>query len=190
MMEAFTGFCTGMIDFPGKLAMTLFFNGCNLNCSFCHNKIVVRGEAVYSLKDIAHHLNRMQLAFHTQKVGIVLSGGEPTCHPEFHNAVRFFFGRPLALQSNGLVLPRNIRNPFESVILSLKPTSEVSIMPEQEYIGRLRCALEYYSSAKYRELRIVDFPKYKDDYGASLEKLSGDLLNRWTVKWVQPNKEV
>ena len=30
-----------MVDFPGKLAATVFTGGCNLRCPFCHNALLV-----------------------------------------------------------------------------------------------------------------------------------------------------
>ena len=35
-----------MVDFPGKVAATVFTGGCNLRCPFCHNApLVTRVEA-------------------------------------------------------------------------------------------------------------------------------------------------
>ena len=30
-----------MVDYPGKLAATVFTGGCNLRCPFCHNAVLV-----------------------------------------------------------------------------------------------------------------------------------------------------
>ena len=30
-----------MVDYPGKLAATVFTGGCNLRCPFCHNALLV-----------------------------------------------------------------------------------------------------------------------------------------------------
>ena len=33
-----------LLDYPGRLAATVFLGGCNLRCPFCHNaSLVVRG---------------------------------------------------------------------------------------------------------------------------------------------------
>jgi pyruvate formate lyase activating enzyme len=29
---------TTLLDFPGKIAMTIFTLGCNMRCPYCHNK--------------------------------------------------------------------------------------------------------------------------------------------------------
>ena len=33
-----------LLDFPGKLACTVFLEGCNLRCPFCHNASLVLPE--------------------------------------------------------------------------------------------------------------------------------------------------
>ena len=30
-----------LLDFPGKVACTLFTGGCNMRCPFCHNALLV-----------------------------------------------------------------------------------------------------------------------------------------------------
>ena len=30
-----------LVDYPGKLATTVFTGGCNLRCPFCHNALLV-----------------------------------------------------------------------------------------------------------------------------------------------------
>ena len=65
-----------MVDFPGKLAATVFTGGCNLRCPFCHNALLVT-----HIEDNPHIEEDEILAFlKTRKNlldGVVLSGGEP-----------------------------------------------------------------------------------------------------------------
>ena len=35
-----------MIDFPGKIAAVVFFRGCNLRCTYCHNPTLLENEEV------------------------------------------------------------------------------------------------------------------------------------------------
>lgn len=65
-----------MVDFPGKLAATVFTGGCNLRCPFCHNALLVtRLEESPSLsqEEILHFLSSRRGMLD----GVVLSGGEP-----------------------------------------------------------------------------------------------------------------
>ena len=66
-----------LLDFPGKVACTLFTRGCNFRCPFCHNaSLVVRPEEqrMYGNDEI--------LSFLKKRVGVLdgvaITGGEPT----------------------------------------------------------------------------------------------------------------
>lgn len=66
---------TTLIDYPDKVAATIFTIGCNFRCSFCHNPAIVKGIArVISTDKI--------LAFLASRKGLLdavcLTGGEPT----------------------------------------------------------------------------------------------------------------
>ena len=91
-----------MVDFPGKVAATVFTGGCNLRCPFCHNAPLVNrpGEA-----------ERIEegevLSFLAQRRGLldgmVLSGGEPLLQEgveEFLTQVRAM-GYAVKLDTNG-----------------------------------------------------------------------------------------
>ncbi|MDD5221551.1 MAG: 4Fe-4S cluster-binding domain-containing protein, partial [Candidatus Pacebacteria bacterium] len=49
-----------LIDFPGKLAATIFINGCNFRCPFCYNPNLVLPEKISSFnqEEIFSFLNR------------------------------------------------------------------------------------------------------------------------------------
>lgn len=79
---------TTLLDYPGKIACTVFFGGCNLRCPFCHNPSLVlpqrlSGE-VLSPSGV--------LSFLDSRVGkldgVCLSGGEPTLDPELPELIR------------------------------------------------------------------------------------------------------
>ncbi len=69
-----------LVDFPGHVATTLFTQGCNLRCGYCHNPMLVEGpppERPLSADDaIALLERRRRLVRH-----VCLTGGEPTLHP-------------------------------------------------------------------------------------------------------------
>lgn len=66
-----------MVDFPGKLAATVFTGGCNLRCPFCHNALLVNrleeNPESYSVEEVLSFLERRRGFLD----GLVLSGGEP-----------------------------------------------------------------------------------------------------------------
>lgn len=91
-----------MVDFPGKLAATVFTGGCELRCPFCHNApLVTRVSQTPELpqEEILAFLNSRRGLLD----GIVLSGGEPLLHPdasEFLARVRDL-GFAVKLDTNG-----------------------------------------------------------------------------------------
>ena len=66
-----------MVDFPGKLAATVFTGGCNLRCPFCHNALLVNrleeNPESHSVEEVLAFLKKRKGFLD----GVVLSGGEP-----------------------------------------------------------------------------------------------------------------
>ena len=70
-----------MVDYPGKLAATVFTGGCNLRCPFCHNAAQVTGVSeapTLSSEEVLDFLASRRGLLD----GVVLSGGEPLLHPD------------------------------------------------------------------------------------------------------------
>jgi len=64
-----------LLDYPERVACTVFAGGCNLRCPFCHNASLVRGEGdIISEEEffafLASRVGRLD--------GVCISGGEPT----------------------------------------------------------------------------------------------------------------
>lgn len=72
-----------LLDFPGKMACTVFSGGCNFLCPFCHNASLVIGERV---RESATLPEEEFFAFLKKRRGILegvcVSGGEPTLSPD------------------------------------------------------------------------------------------------------------
>ena len=91
-----------MVDFPGKLAATVFTGGCNLRCPFCHNALLVTRLAEspsLSEEDILSFLDSRKNLLD----GMVLSGGEPLMQPgctDFLQKVRDL-GLSIKVDTNG-----------------------------------------------------------------------------------------
>lgn len=91
-----------MVDYPGKLAATVFTGGCNLRCPFCHNALLVT-----RLEESPALSQEEILAFLTSRSklldGMVLSGGEPLMQPgaaDFLRQVRQL-GLSIKVDTNG-----------------------------------------------------------------------------------------
>jgi len=92
-----------LLDYPGKLATTVFLKGCNFKCPFCHNKGIISSEADHTCewdkKSILKHLNKRR----TLIDGVCISGGEPTIHedlPDFLDEIKNL-GFSVKLDTNG-----------------------------------------------------------------------------------------
>jgi pyruvate formate lyase activating enzyme len=72
---------TSLLDFPGRIAASLFTGGCNFRCPNCHN-----AELVLHPQWLADLPEGEIWAFLEQRRGlldgVVLSGGEPTLQPD------------------------------------------------------------------------------------------------------------
>jgi len=91
-----------LLDFPGKVACTLFTNGCNFRCPFCHNaSLVVRAAEQRSYK------NEEILAFLKKRVGVLdgvaITGGEPTLMHGLYDMIKEIkaLGYSVKLDTNG-----------------------------------------------------------------------------------------
>lgn len=68
-----------LIDYPGKLAATVFLCGCNFRCPFCYSSEIVLPEKIkvqpeYSEKEVMDFLKTRKNLVE----GVVICGGEPT----------------------------------------------------------------------------------------------------------------
>lgn len=70
---------TTLVDYPGKIAATIFTIGCNFRCSFCHNPDIVKGIAkVISVASVLDFLKKRKKLIDA----VCLTGGEPTLQPD------------------------------------------------------------------------------------------------------------
>lgn len=90
-----------LLDYPGRVACTVFLGGCNFRCPFCHNSELLGTDAEEFMK--AEEL----LDFLKSRVGILegvcITGGEPTLQkdlPELLRAIKEM-GYAVKLDTNG-----------------------------------------------------------------------------------------
>ena len=90
-----------LLDFPGRVACTVFLGGCGLRCPFCHNFALAEGTAppVMDEEELLSFLRGRRGLLD----GVAVSGGEPCLHadlPRLLRAVRAL-GFPVKLDTNG-----------------------------------------------------------------------------------------
>jgi len=72
-----------LIDYPGKIGCVLFTAGCNLRCPYCHNPSLVLVDQQGCAPWIEEkEVFRFLAGRRSLLDGVVISGGEPTLHPD------------------------------------------------------------------------------------------------------------
>lgn len=90
-----------LLDFPGRVACTVFFGGCNFRCPFCHNFELVDGSTPPLMDE------EELLTFLKSRTGILdgvcITGGEPTLQPRLPDLLREIkdMGYQVKLDTNG-----------------------------------------------------------------------------------------
>lgn len=67
-----------LLDFPGHVACTVFLQGCNFRCPFCHNASLVLGTDAVSENEVLSFLKKRQGLLD----GVAITGGEPLLSAE------------------------------------------------------------------------------------------------------------
>ena len=90
-----------LLDYPGKVACTVFLNGCNFRCPFCHNAELLNPgiEPVMTVDGLLAFLKKRRGVLD----GVCITGGEPTIHPELPMLLRSIreLGFHIKLDTNG-----------------------------------------------------------------------------------------
>ncbi len=90
-----------LLDFPGKVACTVFLGGCDFRCPFCHNGDLVVGDAPaqWDTATLLDFLKKRQGLLD----GVAITGGEPTLRPDLPDLLRAIraLGFATKLDTNG-----------------------------------------------------------------------------------------
>ena len=90
-----------LLDYPGKVACTVFLQGCNFRCPFCHNSDLLGNEGPEPIPE------ETLLAFLKKRVGLLdavcITGGEPTLQNDLPDLLRKIkeLGYLIKLDTNG-----------------------------------------------------------------------------------------
>ena len=89
-----------LLDFPDHVATTLFTNGCNMRCPFCHNAhLVCECDQVIATEEIVSYLNKRKAVLE----GVCISGGEPLLQKDIVEFITLVkdMGYSVKLDTNG-----------------------------------------------------------------------------------------
>jgi len=169
-----------LLDFPGRVACTVFFGGCDMRCPFCHNAELLDGSAppVMNDEELIAFLKKRQGLLE----GVAFTGGEPLLQKDLPNLagqVRAL-GYPVKLDTNGThpeQLGRMIREGLvQYVAMDIKNSPDryaettgleaIDIGPIRESVSML---LEGIVDYEFRTTAVAEF---HDDR-------SFELIGRW-----------
>lgn len=93
---------TTLLDYPGRLAATIFTGSCNFRCPFCHNAelVLCPGEQpLVEEEEIFEFLKKRRGIVQ----GVCITGGEPTLQPDLEDFIDRIreAGYPVKLDTNG-----------------------------------------------------------------------------------------
>jgi len=175
---------TTLIDYPGKIATTVFLMGCNFRCPFCYSTELVlpakmKNQPKISQADFFNFLKRKKDLLD----GVVVCGGEPTIHqdlPEFVKEIKKL-GFLVKLDTNGSnpeMLEKLIRRELlDYIAMDIKA-------PKEKY--------DFLSGAKdsvakiERSINLLKKEKIEYEFRTTVAPglLKEDILK--IVKWISP----
>lgn len=140
-----------LLDYPGRVACTLFTGGCNFRCPFCQNASLVFDTSPASISEaevltfLEKRRGRLQ--------GVCITGGEPTIHgglPDFLAKVRTL-GYDVKLDTNGTapdILKDLVENRLiDSVAMDVKHTRtkypDATGIPKGPLMERVEASMDY-----------------------------------------------
>ncbi len=105
-----------LLDFPGKVAATLFTGGCNLRCPFCHNASLVLNTAAeeHLVEEVLTYLKKRQGLLD----GVCITGGEPLLCEGLEDFIKEVkaLGYSVKLDTNG-TNPERLENLIKSGLI-------------------------------------------------------------------------
>jgi len=152
----------GTVDGPG-IRFVVFFQGCPLQCIFCHNRDTwdVFGGSVITTGEIIEEFKKYLDFYRRSGGGLTASGGEPTLQPEFLGEL-FRKVKELGLNT------------------ALNTTGFVDIDTAELFLG--------FSDLVMLDLKVMDSEKHKEITGVTNEKIvafARHLAERKKPVWIR-----
>lgn len=98
-----------LLDYPGKMAATIFTYGCNLRCPFCHNALLVTEESAGGITgdEVLDFLRKRKGMLE----GVCVTGGEPLLQPDIEDFLKAVkeMGFSIKLDTNG-TFPKKLKD--------------------------------------------------------------------------------
>ena len=158
---------TTLIDYPGKIACTIFLFGCNFRCGYCHNPELVTTpeDFSYSEDEILDFLERRKKYLD----GICITGGEPLMNIdlEFLKKIKSM-GYKIKLDTNGS-FPNKLRKLIEEklvdyIAMDIKASREnyEKVVNSKVLIEKIEESIKIISNFQEHEFRTTIVEKFHD----------------------------
>lgn len=110
---------TTLLDYPGKVAASIFLGGCNFYCPFCHNSSLVAAPSLQpeiSREEVITFLKKRRGILE----GVCITGGEPTISSDLEDFIGSIheLGYPVKLDTNG-TNPTIVKNLAEKGLIHM-----------------------------------------------------------------------
>jgi len=177
---------TTLIDYPGKIATTVFVIGCNFRCPFCYSSELVLPEKIKNQPRISQ---ADFFIFLKKKIGfldgVVICGGEPTIHPDLPDFIRKIkkIGFLVKLDTNGF-FPELLRELIERKLLDYVALDIKA--PKEKYnffTGKVNNIENIEKSINILKRGKIDY-EFRTTVAPGLNKT--DILE--IVQWISPAK--
>ncbi len=140
-----------LIDYPEKIACTVFLSGCNFRCPWCYSPELVLPEEIernrgIDKEDFFSFLRKRK----GRLEGVVICGGEPTIHKDLFPFIKEIRkeGFPVKIDTNGSypeVLEELIKESLIDYIamdVKLSPENYGKITVEENYAGKIKKSIK------------------------------------------------
>lgn len=156
---------SSMLDYPGHVCTSIFFDKCNMKCEYCQNKLLEKEKPIdFNTEILPKLLERKPLVEY-----IILSGGECTIEKETQKILDTLYekGFKIGLHTNGYnpeFLEKNIKK-ISYIGMDIKNSfdkySEVSGIEID--ISKIKKSIDIIiKNLKEYEFRTTVYPKYID----------------------------
>ncbi|MGB9781120.1 anaerobic ribonucleoside-triphosphate reductase activating protein [Caldanaerobacter sp.] len=178
------------VDFPGKIAATVFTSGCNFKCPYCHNSYLIKvREGKRTEEEFFDYLKKRANLIE----GVCITGGEPTLWKGLEDFIKNIkeLGFEVKLDTNGSrpeILERlidkklldyiamDIKAPKEKYILFLQKEEDIeNVIKSVELIKDSGVEYEFRTTVNDKLLTLEDF----DSIGTLISRAKRYVLQRY-----------
>ncbi|MFA6860175.1 MAG: anaerobic ribonucleoside-triphosphate reductase activating protein [Clostridia bacterium] len=137
------------VDYPQQIASVIFTNGCNYNCSYCHNHKLIDGKAGSIDEETCFQFLKQRIG----KIdGVVITGGEPTIQSDLKEFIKKIkaLGFLVKLDTNGSN-PQVIEELLKDKLLDFVA---MDIKAPKEKLKIVACAEEFFEKIE-KSIQII-----------------------------------